>query len=402
MGDASVPQPSAVTDADVRYVPVYRDINHVLGTGQSLSVGSQGTPVLTDAQPFDNLMFEAGVVTVDAGLGGWAPLVEGVSPARETHASGFANFVTDLARSRGLRHDLLMSMHGIGGRAYADLKRGTAAFDTGILQVRAAKAIADAAGKSYVVRAVTNVHGETDHRLGNERYAADLAEWQADYEREVRAITGQAEPVPMLHTQMSSWTMIGGSTTSTIPIQQLAASVAQPDAIILVGPKYHLPYVADGVHLSNEGYRHMGEDYAKVYRHVILEGRRWEPLRPIAITREGAVITVKFAVPAPPLVIDEQTVADPGSKGFGYSDDGLTSPGIASVALAGPDTLRITLEFAPTGPNRRLRYAYYGDPLDPGGPQSGPRGNVRDSDATPSRFGYPLWNWCVHFDEPVP
>jgi len=28
--------------------------------------------------------------------------------------------------------------------------------------------------------------------------------------------------------------------------------------------------------------------------------------------------------------------------------------------------------------------------------------NLRDSDATPSRHGYPLFNWAVHFDEPVP
>ena len=36
------------------------------------------------------------------------------------------------------------------------------------------------------------------------------------------------------------------------------------------------------------------------------------------------------------------------------------------------------------------------------GPQHGPRGNLRDSDATPSRLGKKLYNWGVHFDEPVP
>ena len=31
-----------------------------------------------------------------------------------------------------------------------------------------------------------------------------------------------------------------------------------------------------------------------------------------------------------------------------------------------------------------------------------PYGNLRDSDATPSQNGYPLHDWCVHFDEAVP
>jgi lipoprotein-anchoring transpeptidase ErfK/SrfK len=56
---------------------------------------------------------------------------------------------------------------------------------------------------------------------------------------------------------------------------------------------------------------------------------------------------------------------------------------------------------APTGGNKRLRYAYTGVPGQPAGAMTGPRGNLRDSDATVSLHAYPLWNWAVHFDEPV-
>jgi hypothetical protein len=31
----------------------------------------------------------------------------------------------------------------------------------------------------------------------------------------------------------------------------------------------------------------------------------------------------------------------------------------------------------------------------------GPRGNLRDSDTSPSQYGYELFNWAVHFDVPV-
>jgi len=174
--------------------------------------------------------------------------------------------------------------------------------------------------------------------------------------------------------------------------------VSAPGKVVLVGAKYHLPYVADGVHLTNEGYQHMGEDCAKVYRRVILEGKAWEPVRPHTVTRAGAVITVKMHVPALPLVIDITIVSDPGNKGFEWAGGGET---IASVAITAPDAVAITLSAAPAAAGR-LRYAFTGTSGALGGPTTGPRGNLRDSDATPSRFGYPLHNWCIHFDQPVP
>ena len=36
------------------------------------------------------------------------------------------------------------------------------------------------------------------------------------------------------------------------------------------------------------------------------------------------------------------------------------------------------------------------------GTPSGARGNLRDSDKTPSQHGFPLYNWSVHFDVEVP
>ncbi|AKU99528.1 Endo-1,4-beta-xylanase Z precursor [Labilithrix luteola] len=396
---------------------VHYDINHVLGTGQSLSVGSVGTPPLTLTQPYDNLSFVTGVMTEATGLTSFIPLVEGdlctgTTIAVETMSSGMANLVTKMARESLLvdqpagktSHDLLVSVHGLGGIAYSGLKKGTSAYATGMAQVTAGKALTTDAGKSYVVRAVTNVHGESDHVALNANYAADLAQWQADYEADVKALTGQSEPIPMFQTQMSSWTKLGTplSTTSAIPLAQLAAHVASGGKIVLVGPKYHLPYAPDGVHLTNVGYRHMGEDYAKAYRRVVMEGKPWEPIRPRTITRKGAVITVTFHVPSPPLALDTTRVTDPGNYGFEYVDDSDVTPGIDEIVVSSADTVTITLFSAPTGANARLRYAYRGIPGAPGGPKTGPRGNLRDSDSTASRNGDPLYNWCVHFDEPVP
>lgn len=146
----------------------------------------------------------------------------------------------------------------------------------------------------------------------------------------------------------------------------------------------------------------MGEDYAKVYRRVIFEGRAWEPVRPREVSRTGEIVTVKFFVPEPPLVVDTTLVSDPGHRGFEFLDDSGATPAITNVAVTGPDTVQITLASVPTGANAHLRYAYRVDKVNvPGGPTTGPRGNLRDSDPTVSRNGDPLYNWCVHFDEAV-
>jgi hypothetical protein len=387
---------------------VRRDINHVLVTGQSLAVGVSGAPPLSLSQPFGNLMFNTGVMAGGEGLESFEPLVEGDTipgskATVETMSSAFANLVSDLVQSRGARHDILMSVHASGAKPYARLKKGTKPYEIGMAQVAAGRDIAAKLGKSYVVRAVANVHGESDHAEKSTRYLDDLIEWQADYEADIQALTGQTEPVPMFHTQISSWTrMMKGTETSAIPGAQLAAHLQSHGKIVLVGPKYHLPYSKDGVHLTSDGYRHMGEDYAKAYRRVIVEGRRWEPLRPTSITRDGAILTVTFIVPVPPLALDVERVSNPGNYGFEYSDSSASPPKITDVALHGPETVVITLSAAPTAEERHLRYAFTGTRGARSGPETGARGNLRDSDATPSRAGHRLYNWCVHFDETVP
>jgi hypothetical protein len=402
--DAAPPSSSPPTELAAEFVP--RDLSHVLITGQSLAVGVAGAPPLTLTQPFGNLMFNTGVMAGNENLDSFEPLIEGDNipgskAVVETMTSSFANLVTEL--SGAPRHDLLMSVHASGAKPYVFLKKGTKPYTNGMTQVAAALEIAKKKNKSYVVRAVLNVHGESDHAEKTANYDHYLREWQADYERDIKALTNQRESVPMFHTQMSSWTrMMKGTDTSAIPVAQLVASIASKGKIVMVGPKYHLTYAKDGVHLTAHSYRHMGEDYAKAYRRVVLEGRPWEPLRPLRVTRDGAVITIKFIVPVPPLAIDTAIVTDPGNLGFEYSDSAAKSPTIKKVDVTGPDTVAITLSEAPTAEDRHIRYAFTGNRGLPSGPITGARGNLRDSDTTRSRSGYKLYNWCVHFDELVP
>jgi len=426
--DAAAPPATPFTPADV---------NHVLVTGQSNSVGVGGTPPLTTTQPYGNLMFDVGTMTGascdDQGCKqyqkptAFVPLVEGdtyYAQKVETLASGFANQATKLARAeRGqAAHDVLVSVHGRSGRTYWCLRKTgcdwegagyVKAFADGMRQVEDASAIARAKGKSHVVRAVLAVHGESDNDEDEfplpgtdgapsaiKSYSDALLEWQRDYQAGVSSRTGQKEPVPLFVSQMSNW---AAGLPARIPLQQLDAHVRSGGKVVVVGPTYPFTYNADCLHMDAASERRIGEYFAKAYAAQILGGRAWEPVRPLSIAASGATITVRFAVPKPPLVLDTDRVTDPGSYGFGFSDGSASPPRITKVAVTAPDTVTITLAAAPTGAKRRLTYAMNAAASGScPGPKKGPRGNLRDSDATPSQYGDELFDWAVHFDLPVP
>lgn len=381
------------------------DVNHVLITGQSLSNG-YGSAVVSTMQLYTNLSFNTGVRAGAEGLVGLVPLVETSDGAHgETIASGMANLASSLWEAAGYtRQDMLMSAHGVDGARYELVKKGTGSYAAGMAQMTAGLALAQAQGLSYAVRAVTVIHGESDHNdyketLGNPNYAAHLQEWRADYEADAQAVTGQTAPVVMFYCQMSSWTAYG-TATSTIPGQQWQVAREQPDRFVLVGPKYFLPYV-DTVHLTGDGSRWLGEYYAKAYAAVFLKGEPWRPLEPVAAVRRGTNVVVDFAVPAPPLVLDTMAVSDPGNFGFEFVDGSMAPPAIVEVALTGPEQVTLTLAGEPTGPAPAVRYAFTGTPGANAGATTGPRGNLRDSDATTSLYEYPLYNWAIHFEVAV-
>ena len=432
-GDAGPQQ----TEPPVPYVPF--DINHVVSTGQSNSVAHEGRPVLSATQPFNNVMFDVGVMTSGTceqqgcrtyqSPSSFVPLAEGDTfwyPV-ETMSSGMANQAAMLARTKHGKptHDLLVSLAGRNGLTYWCLRKGTCnfvdqtylqPFDESMKQVADGKALAIAAGKSYVVRAVTAVHGESDdygYAVGTPEFPVDgtdgkyrsitsyadgLLEWQRDYEAGIKAITGQTLPVPLLISQFSGWNDVP---TSAVTQLQYEAHLRSQGKVVLVTPAYALDWASDCRHYTATGERQLGEYFGKAYARIVLEGRRWEPVHPKTVAIAGNVITAEYHVPVPPLVLDTQRVTDPGDKGFEVVDAGGNRLAIASVAVSGPDAVTITLAAPPPG-KVHLRYAFTHPPHTCTGRLVGARGNLRDSDATPSQNGFELFNWGVHYDVAVP
>lgn len=361
-------------------------------TGQSNAVGR--SPAVTSAQPFRNQR-SAGAELL--------PLLE---QDRETIKSAAANMFTHLSGDRAAR--FVAYVDAASATEYARIKKGSASYTRIMRQVAASKRTVSDEGEALRALAVLVIHGETDHVFRNADYAANLREWQRDFQADLRASTGQDEAVPMFTDQLSSFTAYGDA-SSTIPQAQLHASEMNVNRVFLVGPKYQYNY-EDGKHLIPAHLQWLGEQYGKVMKRVFLDGESWRPLSPRTVTIDASkkVLRAKFHVPNGPLVIDTERVPEKTSYGFelGHVDTSVALPAIDEVKLVGEDTveLRLSRELPACA---RLRYAHTGTPRAFAGAfgpktEGSARGNLRDSDPTRSfHASWDLFNWCVQFDVPI-
>lgn len=306
------------------------DFNGVIGTGQSLSVGAEGTPLRAVEPAFHNLKLELGgsawagrqlatahpslvplcepIRSLSPGYPGPYPQnIYGETPHTAMGAQVTASF---LAATSGIGDYVTVhSVVGESGQAMrviaknAERTRSTGyAYEASLFEARAIAELARSARRSFGIGAVVLTHGETDAQ--NRRYADELLQLARDYDRDLRAITGQSEPIALLATQQSSCP----TDTRAIAHSALAlltASARAPQSVVCVGPKYQYSYAPDGVHLDALGYDQLGEKYGQAYFESVVRRRAWRPLAPRSTTRSGNVVEVEFEVPVPPLRWDE-------------------------------------------------------------------------------------------------
>ena len=379
-------------------------LNHILITGQSLSVGETGKPALSIFQPYSNLRLTDGIVE---------PLIEniqldGYTETSESITSGFANNTT--FNSKDQKYQIVISNHGRGGTAYNNLKKGTALYQKNLDEVSAAQSLAKGKGLKHKVRAVFVIHGESDNALGNgSKYADFLQEWHTAYNQDIKQITGQTEDIFLFTDQMSSFGHVLATPKNiadpSTALAQLTASEKNPK-IIMVGPKYFLNY-NDNLNLNNLGYRKMGEYYAKAFQQTVLKNENWQPLKPLETRLEGDKIKIRFSVPQKPLTLDTKNVLERENYGFNFVEDDGNPGKIQSVKLISEDTIEITLDKIPSGNNKKIQYglnaAYLNDSTTghgTGAMRTGTAGgNLRDNDESDSIYGNNLYNWAVHFEE---
>jgi hypothetical protein len=401
------------------------DWNGVVGTGQSLAVGDHGTPVKSTTQPYHNLKLSTGNVAwpvdpTNAALS-MVPLVEPIGRSAptypsswptnisgETYHSCMGNQITALVQAASGK-DFISEQgefgengqcmkfliknavpSGVNGRSYA----------AALVEVKAVTRLAKAAGKTYGVGAICMVHGECD--AGNSNYESDMHQLWLDYNTDIPAITGQTQTIQMLVSQQNSTNDRSAST-----LAQWKIGADYPGDIACVGPKYEYPS-ADGTHETTDGYQQLGEKFGQVYYQRIVLGNVWQALSPISATRSGAVITLVFHVPVPPLTWEttfqapHQSIAEwKNGKGF----EVRTASGnvtINSVAISG-DSVQITCASA-VAAGTFVDYALNADPARMSTPFAGLTrwGLLRDSDpfvGAITKKAQP--NYCVAFEMAV-
>jgi hypothetical protein len=408
----------------------------VVGTGQSLSVGAYGTPILATQQPYGNLKLSLGGATVappfDPTLASLAvaPLTEPIRPLVSSYPSAYpdnlygetphtamADQITAMAM-QAASHDYV-TIHTVVGESGQGLtviqKNPTGLPTTGtsgrayaatLFEAAALTRLAAAAGKTYGIGAIVMTHGETD--AGNLAYADDLYQLLTDYNQDLAAITGQTAKIPMLVSQQNSVPADTGS-VSISALQVLKASLDHPGEIVCTGPKYQYAYAAaDGthVHLEAGAYERLGEKYAQVYFERAVLGHDWQPLAPTSAEVSGNVVTVHFHVPVPPLAWDDTLPPPHGSmvsewalgRGFEVTAAGVRKT-ITGVDIVGDDTVQITCQSDVSALEVIVGYAATAEGGTP--PPSLPArwGHLRDSDPfVGSVTNSPQPNYCVAFD----
>lgn len=371
---------------------------HILASGQSLSVG--GSSVATTTQPpvaNRMLTLQSGVRLTNQNdtltnemVVPFKPLVSNQMEAPVTQITA------QLGRIRALPDNVgtISSVHGRTGYPIASLSKGSVYYTNSITAVTSAKAECDRLGYGYEVPFVDWIQGENDRAAVAGYYTGQLLQLQSDYDTDIKAASGQSKDIKILLDQISNWTAYN-LTTSFVPFEQLQAALDYPSRFVCAGPKYWLQTNSDdGIHLSGENYTRLAAMHARPAE-ALINGYTWLPTHALSAVRDGTRVLVKFHCPVFPLVIDTGLVSDPENLGLRWIDD-ASSALITGVKVYSFDTLEVTLSTAPTGENPKIGIADIGTSGAYGGPLTGPRACIRDSQQDLDPYGGHVYNWACH------
>lgn len=388
---------------------------HIIVYGQSLSVGAQGTPILSTPVS-STLMYDTGVISLGKKPTNLIPLKEN---RVETLASGFAHgFVSHIEQhSYGMAgRELILNAAGVSGERIRNLGKGKPAYNDVINQIIWCQELHKKDGKEYSPDYIIWLQGEADagDGMSGAEYKKLLSQLRKDLEMDLATIRGD-KPLLMFTYQMASHGFyVGTAEHSSVEIPLAHLEISHEDEYFrCFGPNYMFAG-SDNVHKTNHGYRQIGLQVEKAIRHEMLTGRPFRPLEPkVALMLSERVIMVEFNVPVPPMVFDNTIVKQlpDGANGFEVHDDTGRIP-IVSTEIIGGHKLKITTNrnligsvFVAAGytPDNRgeiteNRYKSWFS-----GPTTGVRTTLRDSDTTETDLSgldgknYSRHNYCVHF-----
>lgn len=212
-----------------------------------------------------------------------------------------------------------------GGQAIASLKKGSSKFGYANILTLVQRVVTFAAAMNIrvVFDLVPMDQGEANN--GSTTLGADHAAILTSLTADIPAITGQAEPVRMISSQMSSF-LDSHDGLGARSILDYAIANAAVRRFCCLGPCYADPYASDFVHHTSVGHARRGYRQDAADR-VIQAGGWWLPLHMSAASvTSSREITVSLSEPA---AITSGLVA-------AISGEGIVVPGRTVTAVAVP------------------------------------------------------------------
>lgn len=396
--------------------------NHYIASyGQSLSRGTRALPIISNSQPYNNLTFFSGVLSLGedtgADLTSFKPLIEEEKGIEgETPVSGALNYLSELIKndecvSMGFETlAFIGSAPGKGASTIADLGSGTTHWSYLTEHIVAAHNISEQDGVAAKTSAMLWSQGESDYRDDTTRamYSEKLASLYTDFIQLSREQNSSEQPQLLLY-QVAAHRRYQKDDFQIALAQWDAAK--SNSGISLVTPMYHLEYDPDNLHLNNVGSEMLGRYYAKVLKITKYSAKtqNWTPLSPKDVVWHDNKIEIKLHVPFGKIQIDTETVAEAPNYGFDIWQDGALLDIIETVSVADEQTIILTLNRSLNDDDYSLTYAK-GRPGDPYvvNNQQGPRGNFRDNDGDNYTYtdvnGEPrrLDNYLIMFEDNKP
>lgn len=415
---------ASLTTVQAQFTP--GDLNHIIGYGQSLSLGSVDTCVITPTQKYNSLMFSKELRTLDYAESDFStvtfvPLTEAVwanhTNYAETPYSGMSEMLIETIIRENGSFDKQLFFHapGKGGTSITGLNKGTSTtktYDYLVKGVQRAKALSDEAGKTYKVPCFTWIHGEQDLStyMSPATYKNLLTQLQEDIQADVQQISGQTEPVPCVLSQTASfnryWMLRSASAIDSMPNPEISIALyrmalEKPDKFILATTMYPFLYGLDNVHQRAESAKLTGAYFGYAIKKAVFDGAPMLPIHPVEYTRNGNELLVRFYVPVKPLVLDTKQVRFIDHYGFDLYH-GKNKIDIESVELVGDDLIKFVCS-QPVQAGDIFTYAINGLTT---GSLNGARGNLRDSRGEQVTFTidcttHKLHNWCPIFREEI-
>ncbi|CUZ06494.1 Uncharacterised protein [Serratia marcescens] len=309
-----------------------------------------------------------------------------------------------------------------GGKAFAQIWKGTVPYSNGLAMVERYVKIAQALGKPASVDVVSLEHGETDNDNGTSQNVGDyrvrMEAYYALRRADYKALTGQTTEILAVIGQVGSRinTKAGGvdeqgnptgesvvvKPFSVVAVDQLQFVKNNPTNAIMYGPKYPLNWLySDGSlsHLDNWGKVLQGEYQEQaIFWHLYDPARKgtWTGLKIKSVTLTDNIADLLCDVPFAPIVIDADFIADCLNKGISLENNSAT---VQSITIVDGNIIRVVFDQAPAATDALLMGFTNTAEHSPENDSVYPLTCFRDSSPRVSRWvtrngsPFPLYNW---------